>query len=348
MAVTPSSPVVGVFTDRSMAEQAVGALYNAGFEHEQIRYSVPGTSGSFFEGLKSLFTGTSTNEGNLANDLSSMGMSAEEARYYANEYSNGRIILAVQAHGREQEAWSVLYQHGAYHSQGVLNQATHEAPRPSDSPQQDNSGTSQPQTNTQNWRTPPQFGTSAEHPFEDRGQDVGAPEHETGYQAPQTHVATPEQEAESQHALPVATGEKAEDWTAQSDVVAAEAELANQVPQASVAAPDDDTEDLTAQSAMSAPDRDLEAQAAQANTVTSEQTDEFQQLQEQLRATQQQLQEAKIQLQAAKERETQLRTAREREQQLQTTKQQLQEVQSELAATLAELRETQARLAQYQ
>jgi len=59
-----------------------------------------------------------------------------------------------------------------------------------------------------------------------------------------------------------------------------------------VAAPDDDTEDLTAQSAMSAPDRDLEAQAPQANTVTSEQTDEFQQLQEQLRATQQQLQEA--------------------------------------------------------
>ncbi len=81
-----------------------------------------------------------------------------------------------------------------------------------------------------------------------------------------------------------------------------------------MAAPDDDTEDLTAQSAMSAPDRDLEAQAPQANTVTSEQTDEFQQLQEQLRATQQQLQEAKIQLEAAKERETQLRTAREREQ----------------------------------
>jgi hypothetical protein len=316
MAVTPSSPIVGVFTDRSMAEQAVGALYNVGFEHEQIRYSVPGNSGSFFEGLKSLFTGTSTNEGNLANDLTSMGLSDEEARYYANEYSNGRIILAVQARGREQEAWSVLYQHGAYHSQGVLNQATHEAPRPSDSTQQDNSGTSQPQTNAQNWRTQPQFGTSAEHLFEDRGQDMVAPEHETDYQAPQTPVATPEQEAESQHALPVATGEKVEDWTAQSD--------------------------------MRAPDRDLEAQSPQANAVTSEQTDDFQQLQEQLRATQQQLQEAKIQLQAVKERETQLRTAREREQQLQTTKQQLQEVQSELAATLAELRETQARLAQYE
>jgi hypothetical protein len=349
MSVTPSSPVVGVFTDRSMAEQAVGALYNAGFEHEQIRYSVPGNSGSFFEGLKSLFTGTSPNGDDLANDLTSMGLSDEEARYYSNEVRNRNIILAVQARGREQEALSVLHQYRAYNSHDVFNQATNYAQQSSDSTQQDNYGTSQPQNNAQNWQTQPQFGTSAEPPFDDREQDIITPEHETDYQAPQTNVTTPEQEAESQNALSVATGEKAEDWTAQSDVVAPEASLANQAPQASVVAPDYATEDRTAQSDMSAPDRDLEAQSPQANAaVTSEQIDEFQQLQEQLRAAQQQLQEAKTQLQAAKERETQLWAAREREQQFQTMKQQLQEVQSELEATLAELRETQARLAQYQ
>ena len=326
MSVTPSSPVVGVFTDRSMAEQAVGALYNAGFEHEQIRYSVPGNSGSFFEGLKSFFSGMSTNGDDLANNLTSMGLSDEEARYYSNEFRNGNIILAVQARGREQEALSVLHQYSAYNSHDVFNQATNYAQQSSDSTQQANYGTSQPQNNAQNWQTQPQFGTSAEHPFEDREQDIVTPEHETDYQAPQTNVTTPEQEAESQNALSVATGEKAEDWTAQSGVVAPEAGLANQAPQASVVAPDYATEDRTAQ-----------ANAA----VTSEQIDEFHQLQEQLRAAQQQLQEAKTQLQAAKERETELRAAREREQQLQ-------EVQSELEATLAELRETQARLAQYQ
>src|SRR5947209_1282715 len=136
MSVTPSSPVVGVFTDRSMAEQAVGALYNAGFEHEQIRYLVPGNSGSFFEGLKSLFTGTSTNEDNLANDLTSMGLSNEEARYYSNEYRNGRIILAVQATSREQEASSILRQYGASNTQGIFSQATNYAQQPSDSTQQ--------------------------------------------------------------------------------------------------------------------------------------------------------------------------------------------------------------------
>jgi len=392
-----------------MAEQAVGALYQAGFEHEQMRYSVPGNAGSFFEGLKSLFTGTSTYGGELANDLTSMGLSDEEARYYSNEYSNGNIILAVQARGREQEAWSILHRYGAYTSQDVFNQATTDAQQPSESARQDTSETSQHRDDAQNWQMQPQFGTSAAPPFESHGQDVVtpehasedettqpvpsgyhsgadttqasqltseseaetrpvqakrdapddagsvpaqadviAPEHGTDYQVPQTYGAIPEQEAESQRALPGATGEKAEDWTAQTDVAAPEAELANQAPQASTAAPDDATEDRTAQADMSAPVRDLEAQSPQANAIGPEQTDELQQFQEQLQAARQQLQEAKAQLQAAKEREQQLQTAREREQQLQTTRRQLQEVQAELAVTLAELRETQARLAQHE
>src|SRR5215472_13711402 len=178
MAVTPSSPVVGVFTDRSMAEQAVEALSNAGFEQEQMRYSVPGYSGGFFEGLKSFFTGTSPYGGGLAHDLMSMGLSDEEARYFSNEYSLGNVILAVQARGREQEAWSILHQYGAYTSQDVSTQATTDAQQSSESARQDNDETSQQQDGAQNWQTQPQFGTSASPPFESYRQDVGTPEHE--------------------------------------------------------------------------------------------------------------------------------------------------------------------------
>src|SRR5215469_9621560 len=177
MAVTPSSPVVGVFTDRSMAEQAVEALSNAGFEQEQMRYSVPGYAGGFFEGLKSLFTGTSPYGGGLAHDLMSMGLLDEEARYYSNEYSLGNVILAVQARGREQEAWSILRQYGAYTSQDVSNQAATAAQQPSESARQDDSETSQQQDDAHNWRPQPQFGTSAAPPFESQGQDVDTPEH---------------------------------------------------------------------------------------------------------------------------------------------------------------------------
>src|SRR5258706_4168628 len=107
MSVTPSSTIVGMFTDRSMADQAMQALYDAGFADEHILYPVPGISGGILEDIKSLFTGTSPQGGNLANDLTGMGLSDEEAGYYANEYTTGKIILVVSAQGREQDAMDI-------------------------------------------------------------------------------------------------------------------------------------------------------------------------------------------------------------------------------------------------
>lgn len=106
--------VVGVFTDRTMAEQAMQDLYNSGFSSDQVRYSGSGYAGSFLEGIKSLFTGPVASGGDLANDLSDMGLSDDEARYYANEYSNGRYIVAVKTPEHEQEAMSILHRYGAY------------------------------------------------------------------------------------------------------------------------------------------------------------------------------------------------------------------------------------------
>ena len=139
MSVTPSSTIVGIFTDRALADQAMQALYNAGFAHEQILYSVPGTSGGILEDIKSLFTGTSPQGGNLAHDLTGMGLSDEEAGYYANEYTTGKIILAVSAQGREQDAVNILHQYGASYSQtrsGSSYETPNDAQQPSTSPQQ--------------------------------------------------------------------------------------------------------------------------------------------------------------------------------------------------------------------
>jgi len=126
MSVTPSPTVVGIFSDRSVVEQAIEALYQAGFSQDQIRYSVPGnSSGGFLNDLKSLFTGAnSTDSGDLANDLTSMGLSSEQARYYAHEYDNGNIVMAVHALDREQDALSVFHQFGAYGIHNTLRDAT--------------------------------------------------------------------------------------------------------------------------------------------------------------------------------------------------------------------------------
>ena len=115
MATNLRSTVVGVFGNRASAEQAVQALEDTGFGHDQIWYSSPGGASSFFEDIKSLFTGTGTVSDNLVKELTDMGLSDEEARYYANEYRSGHSVVAVRAPDREQEAMALLKMYGAFH-----------------------------------------------------------------------------------------------------------------------------------------------------------------------------------------------------------------------------------------
>src|SRR6266566_7217043 len=104
MTVNQTSTVVGIFSDRAQADQAMEALNNAGFDRSQIHFAGSGTRGNFFDDIKSLFVGQSTSFGNdIANNLTNMGFSNEEAQYYTNEYNNGNTIVAVKAPGREQE-----------------------------------------------------------------------------------------------------------------------------------------------------------------------------------------------------------------------------------------------------
>ena len=116
MSVTPSSAIVGVFRDRAAAEQALDALYNAGITHEQVHCSTSEASNGFFDDLKSLFTGQNAS-GGVANDLTDLGLSDEEANYYANEHSKGNIVLAVKAPGRSAEVQTILQQYGSLNAQ---------------------------------------------------------------------------------------------------------------------------------------------------------------------------------------------------------------------------------------
>jgi hypothetical protein len=98
-----------------MADQALNALKDAGFSSDQIRYSggAGSSAGSFF---KSLFTGQNTTKDSFVNDLADMGVPDQETRYYADEYHNGRSIVAVNAPGRVQEALNIMQRYGAYNN----------------------------------------------------------------------------------------------------------------------------------------------------------------------------------------------------------------------------------------
>ena len=123
MTQVPSPIVVGVYQSEVAAKNAVNALRNAGFSHDQI--------------------GVALREGGivtkaLLQDLLRLGVPQDEASYYDREYEAGRAIVSVRADGREQEARAILRNSGAYdyYTQGGFAPAASTDLRQSASPGQ--------------------------------------------------------------------------------------------------------------------------------------------------------------------------------------------------------------------
>jgi len=111
---TRRTTIVGVFSDKALAERAIDALKDAGFSNEEIRYSGHTTGVGFFENLKSWFTGEETGTtGDVAKDLTKLGVPENEADYYAREYAAGHPIVAVKSPGHEADAASILRSNGS-------------------------------------------------------------------------------------------------------------------------------------------------------------------------------------------------------------------------------------------
>ncbi|GAC1633086.1 MAG: YsnF/AvaK domain-containing protein [Ktedonobacteraceae bacterium] len=114
--------VIGVFDEAANADRAIDALQTAGFNTNDIHHSgrvtdTTSSGGGFLTSIKNFFTGndtTATTGGHVANDLTGMGVSNEEAQYYDNEYKNGRTVVSVNAGDRAAEAKTILDTNGAY------------------------------------------------------------------------------------------------------------------------------------------------------------------------------------------------------------------------------------------
>ena len=124
--------VIGVFDEAGMADEAINALQNAGFNADQIYHTGRAAAGSgFWGGLRRFFGGDTSESGShVANDLEGMGISDNEANYYENEYNNGHTIVAVRADNNAENAWSLMQANGAYNyssrmgGSGITNTGT--------------------------------------------------------------------------------------------------------------------------------------------------------------------------------------------------------------------------------
>jgi hypothetical protein len=111
---TKRTTVVGVFRDSPMAELAIEVLKDTGFTDDEILYSGVTEHGDFFEALMRWSTGEKPNtRGEVEKNLTGIGLSEDEADYYAREYAAGHPIVAVRAPGREDSARIVICGSGA-------------------------------------------------------------------------------------------------------------------------------------------------------------------------------------------------------------------------------------------
>jgi len=91
------SIVADVFRHEAQANHALEALRQAGFGYEQIGIATQG-----HEGI------------DLQRDLENLGVSSEQASYYAQEVQAGHTVVSVRPDGREQEAHEIMRRSGAF------------------------------------------------------------------------------------------------------------------------------------------------------------------------------------------------------------------------------------------
>ena len=110
--MTTTQRLIGVFTDRGQADAAIDQLQEAGFSSEQL--SLSHRQGVLAGRVKHLFSKLPGQEGSIVDELKRLGVPEDEARYYQNELDAGRIIVTVQADGRQEDARAILESNGAY------------------------------------------------------------------------------------------------------------------------------------------------------------------------------------------------------------------------------------------
>lgn len=115
MADLRSSIVVGAFSNRRQADEAINALQRAGFQNDQIRqFAGKGADHGPLAGIKNIFSSERMTHGDLSRDLTDLGVAPEDIPFYQEEYEAGHPLVSVASTKRLPEATAVLLNNNAY------------------------------------------------------------------------------------------------------------------------------------------------------------------------------------------------------------------------------------------
>lgn len=126
-----STLVVGVLEQETQVNAVITALLDAGFQKERLGLAQKSSRKA---------------DTDLYQELRGLGVPDEAARFYDHEFQANKSVISVSANGREQEAWAILSNAGAYtYTPDTSNYSTttHQTGTTTDYTQQDTSASVQ-------------------------------------------------------------------------------------------------------------------------------------------------------------------------------------------------------------
>jgi hypothetical protein len=110
MDMVNGSTAIGAFASRAEAEQAVCALFQAGFRADQVGIVLPDAAVS--TAVSEQIEQTALLTGEMFRPLIGAELRKEEVRYYEEAFQEGRPMVIVQSEDRFSEAVDILHRYG--------------------------------------------------------------------------------------------------------------------------------------------------------------------------------------------------------------------------------------------
>ncbi len=113
MAIERRSVVLGVFRDRSLAEQAVAELNRTSWGNEGT-HILGKSSGGFLNSLRNAFSERQEATTGPVDDLNEFDMPQDQRQTYDHELEAGSSIVVARIQGHELETRDILHRYGAF------------------------------------------------------------------------------------------------------------------------------------------------------------------------------------------------------------------------------------------
>ncbi|MBA2286244.1 MAG: YsnF/AvaK domain-containing protein [Ktedonobacteraceae bacterium] len=113
MAVEERTTVLGIFRDRTLADQAIAELRQAGWGLDEVKVIGRNTGGGVLASLKSALTQQEATTPGAVDDLAGLDLPQDQRQLYQHALESGDYIVLARTHGHQLEVRDILHRHGA-------------------------------------------------------------------------------------------------------------------------------------------------------------------------------------------------------------------------------------------